>query len=157
MVRSITQLTVAEIAKREGVSHRQAERYTSKGYNGIILPSIIADKRGKKLVEISDYRQWRIAVGFDKPAPAPSDGARPAESAERPPTTESGVRPKESLERPAKPKATYPPWPQAADPNGVLTNAPAPNSRNWPHPEACRIKNEELQRKLRNDYAEPED
>jgi hypothetical protein len=47
------------------------------------------------------------------------------------------------------PRPTYPPYPQAADPNGQLTNVPHEHSRNMPHPLACRDYFEEQARRMK--------
>jgi hypothetical protein len=49
----------------------------------------------------------------------------------------------EFSERIAPPLPLFPPWPQAADPNGELTNGPSEHSRNWPHPLAVEAHREQ--------------
>ena len=112
-------MTVAEIAKLEQVSPRQIQRYCSVGFQGHILPTA-------KIAE-QDYREWRIACGFEQAAAALAV-----------PSTESVERPYVSQdEAPAPCAVLFPPWPQCANPNGELTLAPHEHSRNWPHPLAC--------------------
>lgn len=138
-------MTVKEIAKREGISERQAQRYCRVGYRGHVLPTT---RNGKGFVIAeADYRAWRIVCGFEEAQPQVSAPAPSTNLVERPAPA--------SPEHQARRRASYPPWPQPADPNGQLTNVPHEHSRNWPHPEACRIHAEEELRKQRG-YADDE-
>ena len=120
-------MTVKQVAESEQVSERQIQRYISQGFQGHILK---ATRNGRSFsVTVDDYKAWRIACGFEVQIPQVSAPA-PVESA-APPTA--------SAELPAPCAALFPPWPQAADPNGPITNAPQEHSSNWPHPETCRI------------------
>jgi hypothetical protein len=127
-------MTIQDVARNEGISERQAQRYCrAPGYKGHVLP---ATRKGRGFViEESDYRAWRVECGFDflpqqDTAPERSthaDHASPAESADDIEPTSPG-----EARSPA-----YPPYPQAADPHGVPTNVPHEHSSTMPHPQAC--------------------
>lgn len=123
-------MTIAEIARNEGITERSAQRYVTVGYKGHLLPA--TRSRRAYAIALDDYRAWRIACGFNEPAPQPE--ARRDISEMSP-----AVQPQVSapVEPPTPSSPTYPPWPMAADPNGELTNGPTEHSRNWPHPKSC--------------------
>lgn len=133
-------MTVKEIAASEGVSERQVQRYISEGYKG--RHKLPATKHRKAFhIAVDDYKAWRIACGFDVEA----SSAHPADSTTAKTTVAAAA------EVPASPEDArpYPPYPQAADPNGIITNAPHAHSRNWPHPDAYREHVEEAARKMK--------
>jgi len=122
-------MTIQEVAEREGVSVRQAQRYCrAPGFLGHVLK---AAKVGKAFhIEESDYRQWRIDCGWEQAKPV----AVAAPPVPQVPQPEEAA----ALLRPVRPAPAYPPYPLPADPvNGVLTNAPHERSSNHPHPLAC--------------------
>jgi hypothetical protein len=129
-------ISVKDIAVISNVSPRQVQRWISEGYQGHKLP---AQRTGKRfVVSDTDYALWLIATGLDQPEPAVGAVVQPIPQAEP-----------ESTPRVDTP---WPPYPQPADPHGVLTNAPHERSSNWPHPAACEqyMKNEA--RKLAEKY-----
>jgi hypothetical protein len=118
-------MTIQDVAKSEGISKRQAQRYCREpGYQGHVLK---ATRLGRAFsIAIEDYRAWRVECGWDfLPQPEPQRAAEISQG--------EVIAPEPVDERPA-----YPPYPKAADPNGVLTNVPHEHSRNWPHPLAVR-------------------
>jgi hypothetical protein len=134
-------MTVKQVAELEQVGERQIQRYISEGFQGHKLP---ATRNGRSFsIALDDYKTWRIACGFDEvQIPQVSPPEPVGESAGRSSPGEEGTPaapPADPTELPAPCAALFPPWPQAADPNGPITNAPDENSSNWPHPEACRI------------------
>jgi len=135
-------MTIKDVAEREQISERQAQRYCREGFKGHVLPSVMVGKA--RSISDADYRQWRIDCGWET--------AQTAEVA----TPLRPVRSQESWERlaePAPPVAAYPPWPMPADPvHGVLTNAPHPRSSNHPHPLACQAYLQNEARKLEQKY-----
>ncbi len=130
-------MTISEVARLEGISDRQAQRYCREGFKGIVLKAV---RLGKSLHIIpDDYKLWREQCGFD---------ATPPESGVVPPASSTNL-----VEHPASapPDGAHPafrPWPLCADPNGVPTNVPDPHSCTMPHPEACRIHDEELRQRM---------
>ena len=138
-------MTVADIARIEGVSERSAQRYCSVGFQGHVLPSVMTGK-ARSISEV-DYKAWRVACGFDA-APDASGGSCPASSSsgdEHPASAAPGAsHPYTATES----LRDYPPYPFPADPAGELTNGPAPHSRNWPHPQAMRDHFEAQARRL---------
>jgi hypothetical protein len=133
-------MTIQDVARSEGIGERQAQRYCREGYQGHVLK---AARVGRGLqITLDDYKAWRIACGFDTVAPETECNLHPVpehckESLQPP----SGSEP----QRPITP--TYPPYPQPADPNGVLTNVPHEHSRNMPHPLAVADHQREENRK----------
>ena len=124
-------VTVKEIAALEQVSERMVQRYISaEGYKGCTLRAI---RIGRSFsISESDYHAWRVLCGFER-APEPQPEPQP--------------RQVEVIAPPVSALPAFPPWPQAADVNGELTLGPHEHSRNFPHPEACRIYMEEQLRK----------
>ena len=123
-------MTVKEIAALEQVSPRMIQRYIAAGFQGHILPAV---RIGKSFaIAEADYHAWRVLCGFEQAAE---------------PQPEPQPRQVEVIAPPVPALPAFPPWPQAADPNGQMTNAPHEHSRNFPHPEACRIYMEEQLRK----------
>lgn len=131
------QMTVKQIATNEGVGERQIQRYISEGFKGHKLPAVRVG-RSFQITE-QDYRAWRVLCGFDAPAKESEPASTCPGHVEEPPTAE---------ESPVVVVPMYPPWPQAADPNGVLTNQPHEHSRNWPHPLAVADHQREENRKM---------
>ena len=130
-------MTIAEIAQREGVTERSAQRYITVGYKGTKLPAV---KLGRTyLIALEDYRAWRLQCGFDF---LPQQDAMP----EAPKVSQGKL-----IAPPADPAVLrpYPPYPQPADSNGQLTTTPHPHSRNMPHPQACADYIAEQARKLK--------
>jgi excisionase family DNA binding protein len=134
-------MTVQEIAKLEQVGERQIQRYIAQGFKGRFKLPAVRVGRSYTVAE-SDYKAWRIACGFDTPAPAVEP--MPQVSAIAEPAVIEAAAPEYT--------PPYPPWPFPADPNGELTNAPAPHSRNWPHPLAMQDHMQAETRKLRQRY-----
>ena len=128
-------MTVKEVAELERVSPRMVQRYISEGYKGCKLPAVRVGKSFQ--VTESDYLAWRVLCGFAQPEPQPQVSQVSSEE-----SSEQGTPQEAGGFHPA-----YPPWPQPADPNGPITNAPHEHSSNFPHPEACRIYMEEQLRK----------
>jgi hypothetical protein len=141
-------MTISEIAERENVSTRQVQRYCrAPGFSGHVLKAVLVGKAYH--VTDSDYRQWRIDCGFEKPMVPRS--ARTG-SSEDPPSSPGDARPLQAeaavVLRPPKSKP-YPPYPMPADPHGVITNCPHPRSSNWPHPDAvAEHQREEVRKQL---------
>jgi hypothetical protein len=130
-------MTIAEIAQREGVTERSAQRYITVGYKGTKLPAV---KMGRTYsIAVEDYRAWRVQCGWDF---LPQQDVVP----EVPKVRQRELTP--AVESVALPKP-YPPYPQPADPNGQLTTTPHPHSRNMPHPQACADYIAEQARKLK--------
>jgi hypothetical protein len=130
-------MTVSEVARLEGVSTRQVQRYCTVGFQGHVLP---ATRVGKSFqIEESVYRQWRVACDFEQVLDLAAICIQVAPGGNPPGSHQVEVI--------APPLRRFPPWPQPADPAGQLTNAPHANSSNWPHPESCRIYIDEQRRK----------
>ena len=120
-------MTVREVAEREQVSTRMVQRYIAEGFQGHLLPAV---RIGKSFsIAESDYHAWRVLCGFEQPEPQPE------------------LQPRQVEVIAPVPIPAFPPWPQAADPAGELTNGPAPHSRNWPHPLAVEAHRAEQLRK----------
>jgi hypothetical protein len=133
----IRTMTVQQIARLEGVTARQIQRYCSEGYQGNKLP---ASRIGKAFViEEVDYRQWRRQCGFEPAELIPEP--------QQPQPQVSVSQPEESLQPIAPPAPMFPPWPMAADPHGQLTTTPSEHSCNFPHPLACEQHRQEQLRK----------
>lgn len=133
-------MTIQEIAQREGISERQAQRYVREGFQGHILK---ATKVGKAYhVDEGDYAAWRIACGFEQP--------RSEESSEPPASPSRDAHPAAGSS--ADPVPPYPPYPMPADPHGVITNCPHPHSCNFPHPLACEAYMKQEAQKLVEKY-----
>jgi hypothetical protein len=130
-------LAVKDVAKLEGVSERQIQRYVKEGFKGHVLPAVRVGKASH--IEETDYRAWRVACGWDQPELA----QRPVVGSLSPQSPQVEV----IAPVPAPCAEQYPPWPQCADPNGELTNAPSEHSRNWPHPRSCEQYMREQRRK----------
>jgi hypothetical protein len=130
-------MTIQDVARNEGISERQAQRYCRAGYKGHVLP---ATRKGRGFViEESDYRAWRVECGFDF---LPQQDAAPGRSTPAVSATAQagGFPPGYPDAEPVSPRdtrPTYPPYPQAADPHGVPTNVPHEHSSTMPHPQAC--------------------
>lgn len=142
-------MTIQDVAQHEGISERQAQRYIKLGFQGHILR---ATKVGKAWsIDTKDYKTWRVSCGWETAAPASPKDARPASTApgaQHPaPATNLDARPVTTS--PGDTLPAYPPWPLPADPNGELTNGPAPHSRNWPHPEAMKQHSEAQARNMK--------
>lgn len=139
-------MTIQDVAQHEGISERQAQRYVKLGFQGHILK---ATKVGKAWsIDTKDYKTWRVLCGFEQPEVEPQVPAPSSPRDERPASAPlDGVHPASVTNLVAHP--TYPPWPLPADPNGELTNGPAPHSRNWPHPEAMKQHSEAQARNMK--------
>jgi hypothetical protein len=126
-------MTIQDVARSEGISERQAQRYCrAPGYKGHVLP---ATRKGRGFViGESDYRAWRVECGFDF---LPQQDAAPERSTHADPAPESGSPADAEAASPGEPRPTYPPWPQVANPGGPITNVPHPTSGSMPHPQAC--------------------
>lgn len=138
-------MTIADVARSEQISERQAQRYCREGYQGHVLKAV---KLGKSYsISELDYRRWRQECGFDVLVEA-----RPAEVVQ----VEVIADPPREIQAPAP---SFRPWPMCADPAGPVTNAPHERSSNWPHPLAVEQHSAELlreqQRKIRG-YADDE-
>jgi hypothetical protein len=153
-------MTVQEIAQLEQVGERQVQRYITQGFKGRIKLPAIRVGRSYVIAE-TDYKVWRIACGFDTAAPAvapmpqvtscsPGSGDQEVTRLLSAIAEASVIEAQAQQYTPAPPP--YPPWPFPADPNGELTNAPAPHSRNWPHPLAMQDHMQAENRKLRQRY-----
>jgi hypothetical protein len=129
-------MTIQEVAEREGISQRQAQRYCREGFKGHVLPSV---KLGKAWsIDPKDYAAWRVACGFEQAQPeAPPQVAVTASPGDALPASDSPGEAHPSPASPGDAPPAYPPYPMPADPHGVLTNAPHPHSCNHPHPLAC--------------------
>jgi hypothetical protein len=137
-------MTIQDLARSEGISERQAQRYCrAPGYKGHVLP---ATRKGRGFViEESDYRVWRVECGFDflPQQDAPGRSTAAVSATEEPGGIPPGCTTPQILGGfPAPggsepPGPTYPPYPQAADPHGVPTNVPHEHSSTMPHPQAC--------------------
>jgi hypothetical protein len=137
-------MTVQEIAKLEQVGERQVQRYIAQGFKGRFkLPAVRVGR--SYTVRETDYKVWRIACGFDTAAPVVAPIPQVSAISEA-----SVIEAQAQQYTPAPPP--YPPWPFPADPDGELTNAPAPHSRNWPHPLAMQDHMQAENRKLRQRY-----
>jgi len=136
-------LRLREIARLEQCTRRMVLNYVRDGYKGQHkLPAVRHGNRW--MVSVANWQAWRVACGFD-PAPVPAYKAKPHSVVI--PQVIAPPAPAPAAESAPRP---YPPYPQAADPNGVLTNVPDPHSRNMPHPLACRDHSEaEARRMLR--------
>ena len=130
-------MTVKEVAAEEEVCERQIQRYIAHGFKGCKLP---ATRLGRSFhIAVEDYKAWRVGCGFDfLPQPEPQQAAEISQG--------EVIAPSE----PEDERLPYPPYPQAADPNGILTNLPHERSRNWPHPLAFRDYEREQTRKNRS-------
>jgi hypothetical protein len=114
-------MDVLSIAKLEGVTPRQIQRYIAQGFQGHKLP---ATRNGRSFVIAeSDYRLWRICCGFERAQPEPPRQVSQETTARNVPAADHAAT-----------AALFPPWPQCADPNGVPTNVPDPHSCTMPHP-----------------------
>jgi hypothetical protein len=114
-------VTIAEIARIEGVTERSAQRYVTVGFKGNKLPAV---KLGRTYrIAVEDYRAWRLECGFDF---LPQQDAVPEVPRVRQDKVPATVAPK-----------PYPPYPKPANPGGPLTNIAHPSSGNMPHPQAC--------------------
>jgi hypothetical protein len=115
-------VTIQEIARIEGISERQAQRYCAEpGYKGCVLKA--TRKSRAFVIELEDYRAWRVECGFDF---LPQQDAVPEAPRVR----------DELVPEPVAPRP-YPPYPQPANPGGPITNIPHPTSGSMPHPQAC--------------------
>jgi hypothetical protein len=127
-------MTIQDVAKSEGISERQAQRYCREGYKGHVLN---AAKIGRGLqITDDDYKAWRVACGFDAapvPEPEPEKDTIAQPSGSEPPIVE--------------PCPAYPPWPLPANPGGPITNVPHPSSGSMPHPLAVADHEREMTRK----------
>ena len=134
-------VTIKEIAEREGISERQAQRYCREGYKGHVLPAVRVGKSFQ--IAEHDYRAWRVLCGWEEAQPQvlPTEGRTPAD-----PAASGSTNP--AVPAFTERSATFPPWPMPACPGGPITNVPHPSSGNMPHPEACRIHAEDELRKL---------
>jgi len=136
-------MTVKQLALFEQVSERQIQRYLHEGFQGHVLPAVRIG-RSFQITE-PDYREWRRVCGFDEPEAQQPEVLRISQGgAESALPSEPGEVIAPEPDRPA-----YPPYPQGADPNGVLTNVPNEHSRNWPHPLAIRDYFAEQARKMK--------
>lgn len=156
-------MTVPDIAASEQTTTRTIQRYITVGFRGHKLPAV---KLGNAYsVTEEDYRQWRIDCGFDPMVPA--EVVRRETPVEIPQVEVIAPEPEPIAPEPGQCCAAshsisaYPPYPQPADPHGVLTNGPHPHSCNWPHPLAIADHNRAVARaealKYHGDiYAEPE-
>jgi hypothetical protein len=136
-------MTIQEIARREEITERSAQRYVTNGYRGHKLP---ATRRSRAFwITPEDYRDWRIACGFERPQTQPQ-------------VIEPHTVP--CKDAPGSPRSVpvpkYPPWPKAADPNGELTTGPSEHSRNWPHPKSCEEYMAQQLRKQQRGYEDEE-
>jgi|SRR5208282_96730 len=118
-------MTVKEVAEREGITERSAQRYITVGYKSHKLP---AARMGRAFVIAEvDYRAWRVDCGFDF-LPQPADPVVPA-------IVSAIIR---AVVPATAPSAPYPPYPQVANPGGPITNVPHETSGSMPHPLAVR-------------------
>jgi len=56
-------MTIQEIAKREAISERSAQRYVTVGYKGHVLKA--TRMRRAFVIAEDDYKLWRLECGFD--------------------------------------------------------------------------------------------
>jgi hypothetical protein len=88
-------MTIQEIAKREAISERSAQRYVTVGYKGHVLKA--TRMRKAFVIAEDDYKLWRLECGFDfLPQPAGS---------EPPPSAVDVVRNRTTVTTPAVPAA----------------------------------------------------
>ena len=128
-------MTIQDVARNEGISERQAQRYCrAPGYKGHVLKAV---RIGRAFViAAEDYKSWRIECGFDfLPHPGGSEPAplTPADPAAVTPQILGGF----PEPGPISPGPSYPPYPLPACPGGPITNVPHPSSGSMPHPQAC--------------------
>ena len=144
-------MTVADVARLEGVSERSAQRYCTVGFKGHVLPSIMTGKA--RSIDPADYKAWRVLCGFD-PAALDVRGSSPN-------TPQEEVTADLRTPQIQVPATSFRPWPLCADPAGPVTNAPHEHSSNWPHPKAveqhrAELLRQQLSRYRGDEYAEPE-
>ena len=146
-------MTVQDVAEREGISERQAQRYITEGFQGHKLPAVKVGKAWS--ITDADYAAFRQACGWEtQPEPI-----IPQVEVIAPQVAPQIVDPAPCAEHPdPEPPSMFRP----ATVDGPLTNCPHPASSNWAAPETCQAYLQREARKLvakyRGDpYAEPID
>jgi len=133
MAESEAWMTIQDVARNEGISERQAQRYCrAPGYKGHVLPATRKD-RGF-VIEESDYRAWRVECEFDF---LPQQDAAPERTKDAEQFPKGTASPDAEPASPGEARPAYPPYPLPACPGGPITNVPHPTSGSMPHPQAC--------------------